>query len=324
MKKTIPIPIMVHAYQRAFHSDIISAKDWTLSSIAVMKTMAMSRIKGSSAFLASSLLVLVSLVCGPSEAFAQTSDLSGEQAQKAEPSYDMLRTLEQVPENQQLGAKDASAEVACSFGGFFHETWSEASQFGQGLKGVPRSAIRPSNLKWELPILAATGVLIAKVDRPAANRIQSNSLRQTAGQWSNVGLGLEIGSAALAYGAGCGRHHSYLRDTGFKALAAMGAAGTVDLALKLSFDRQFPYTPGSTGKFWGGGRSFPSGHSATSFAFAAVIAHRYPKNKWVKWGAYALATGVSLSRYPAKKHYPSDILMGATIGYVSGTYLAEH
>jgi membrane-associated phospholipid phosphatase len=166
--------------------------------------------------------------------------------------------------------------------------------------------------------------MIAKVDRPADNRIQSRSLKQTAGQWSNIGLGLEIGSAALAYGIGCGTHHSYLRDTGFKALAAMGAAGTVDLALKLAFDRQFPYTPGSAGKFWGGGRAFPSGHSATSFAFAAVVAHRYPKNKWVKWGAYALATGVSLSRYPAKKHYPSDILIGATLGYVTGTYLAEH
>src|SRR5258708_6392200 len=71
-------------------------------------------------------------------------------------------------------------------------------------------------------------------------------------------------------------------------------------------------------------RSFPSVHSATSFAFAAVIAQRYPKNKWAKWGAYALATGVSLSRYPAKKHYPSDILIGATLGYVTGTYLAEH
>ncbi len=115
-----------------------------------------------------------------------------------------------------------------------------------------------------------------------------------------------------------------MRDTGFKALAAMGAAGTVDLALKLAFDREFPFKPGSTGKFWGGGRAFPSGHSATSFAFAAVIAHRYPKNKWVKWGAYALAAGGSLSRHPAKRHYPSDILIGATLGYITGTYLGKH
>src|SRR5262249_14991146 len=151
-------------------------------------------------------------------------------------------------------AHEASPDAGCSVRGFFRETWTEASQFGHGLKGIPRGVARPSNLKWELLILGATAMLIAKVDRPADNRIQSKSLQQTAGQWSNVGLGMETGSAALAYGVGCGKHHSYLRDTGFKALAAMGAAGTADLGLKLMFDRQFPYTPGSTGRFWGGYR----------------------------------------------------------------------
>src|SRR5260370_39528645 len=143
-------------------------------------------------------------------------------------------------------AQEPSTDTVCSIRGFAHETWNEASQFGHGLKGVPRSVVRPSNLEWELPILAATGVIIAKVDRPADNRIQSQSLQQTAGQWSNVGLGLELGSAALAYGLGCGKHHSYSRDTGFKALAAMAAAGSTDLTLKLSFDLQFPYTHNST------------------------------------------------------------------------------
>lgn len=212
----------------------------------------------------------------------------------------------------------------CNVSGFGHQTWNEAQQFGHGLKATPRNAVRPGNLVWELPILAVTGVMIAKVDRPAGNRIQSKSLQQTAGLWSNVGLGMELGSGALGYGVGCGNHHVYLRDTGFKALAAMGAAGTVDLGLKLAFNREFPTTPPGAGKFWGGGRSFPSGHSATSFAFAAVVAHRYPHKQWLKWSAYALAAGVSLSRYPAKKHFPSDILMGATLGYLTGTYLGEH
>jgi membrane-associated phospholipid phosphatase len=219
---------------------------------------------------------------------------------------------------------DKTTDTGCSVHSFTHQTLSAASHFGHGLLKVPRAAVRPSNLTWELPILGTTGLLIAKVDRPAADRIQSQSLQQTASLWSNVGLGLEIGSSALAYGVGCGTHQSYLRDAGFTALAGMAAAGTVDLALKLAFNREFPSKPGSTGKFWAGGRSFPSGHSATSFAFAAVVAQRYPKNRWVKWGAYALATGVSLSRYPAKKHFPSDILMGATLGYVTGACMAGH
>jgi len=223
-----------------------------------------------------------------------------------------------------VAAPAQTAENPCNVSGFGHESWNEARQFGSGLKAAPRGMIRPRNLAWELPILAATGVMIAKVDRPADNRIQSISLQQTAGLWSNVGLGIELGSGALAYGVGCGSHQSYLRDTGFKALAAMAAAGALDLGLKLAFDRQFPTTAPGAGKFWGGGRAFPSGHSATSFAFAAVVAHRYPHNPWLKWGAYALATGVSLSRYPAKKHFPSDILMGATLGYVTGAYLGGH
>jgi membrane-associated phospholipid phosphatase len=54
------------------------------------------------------------------------------------------------------------------------------------------------------------------------------------------------------------------------------------------------------------------------------LAHRYPHNRWIKYGSYALATGVSVSRYPAKKHFPSDILVGAPIGYLVGRFVAEH
>ena len=268
------------------------------------------------------LLATAIAVCVPTFALAQTPQLT-EQELVAPSVSDWLLSPNQVPKDQEPPTKPKTSEAICGVPEFSHHTWTEVSHFGQGLKAVPRGAVRPGNLKWELPILAATGILIAKVDKPADNRIQSLSFQQTAGRWSNAGLGIEIGAGALAYIAGCHRHNSYLRDTGFKALAAMGAAGSVDLMLKLAFDRQYPFKTGG-GKFWGGGRSFPSGHSATSFAFAAVVAHRYPHNPWVKWGTYALAAGVSLSRYPAKKHFPSDILVGATLGYLNGAYLGEH
>ena len=218
----------------------------------------------------------------------------------------------------------AAMDGGCGFSATTHEVLTEASQFEHGLKQVPRNAVRPHNLAWELPIAAATGLLIAKVDQPAANRIRSVSLQQQVSRWSNVGLGMEFGAAGVAWALGCAEHKEFTRNTGLTTLAAMAAASGTNLILKLAFDRQFPYTPHSTGEFWGGGRSFPSGHSAASFAFASVIAHRYPHKRWAKWGAYALATGVCLSRYPAKKHFPSDILLGATIGYVTGAYLAGH
>ena len=58
--------------------------------------------------------------------------------------------------------------------------------------------------------------------------------------------------------------------------------------------------------------SFPSGHSAVSFATAAYLQRRYG---WV-WGgpAYALATYVGWGRVFAKKHHWYDVLAGAAIG----------
>lgn len=216
------------------------------------------------------------------------------------------------------------SDKPCGISEFGHDTVTEAGSFGKGIARVPREMVRPKNLAWELPVAAATGLLITKADQPADRRIQSASLERTARRWSNIGWGMEFATGAAAYGAGCHSGDHYLRDTGFKAMAAMGAAGVADLALKMAFNRQFPYANVTTGKFWGGGRSFPSGHSATSFAFASTVAHRYPHKPWVKWGAYALATGVAVSRYPAKKHYLSDILVGSTLGYVTGTYMANH
>jgi membrane-associated phospholipid phosphatase len=174
-----------------------------------------------------------------------------------------------------------------------------------------------------LPIAAATGLLIASSDDHINSHIQSLSFAQAASRGSNIGLGIELGTAGLMYLVGCSGHRSsYVANTGFTALEAMGAANLMTLAVKVGTNRQYAYHTSPHGEFWEGGRSFPSGHAAASFAFASVIAHRYPHKFWLKWGAYGLATGVSLARVGGKKHFASDILVGGALGYVTGTYLA--
>lgn len=60
-----------------------------------------------------------------------------------------------------------------------------------------------------------------------------------------------------------------------------------------------------------GSWSFPSGHSATSFACASALGARYPRRRPILYG---LASLVAFSRVYLGHHYPSDVLSGATIG----------
>lgn len=61
-----------------------------------------------------------------------------------------------------------------------------------------------------------------------------------------------------------------------------------------------------------GGFSFPSGHTASSFAAAYVMFQRLPK----KWGMpiLILALLIGLSRLYVGVHYPTDVLFGMISG----------
>ena len=203
-----------------------------------------------------------------------------------------------------------------------HQVGHGAKSLVQGIGDAPRNAIKPHNLAWELPVAAATGLLIAEADQPASRQITSTSMQNGFNTFSNVGIGLELGSAVLAYGYGCLKHHEGAQATGLLALEGAGGAAAVAYVFKRATNRQRPYQDNGEGEFWEGGTSFASGHAAASFGFASVVAHRSHK-RWVPFAVYGMAAAVSMSRYPAKQHYLSDILVGSTIGYVTGTYLTH-
>lgn len=62
--------------------------------------------------------------------------------------------------------------------------------------------------------------------------------------------------------------------------------------------------------------SFPSGHTASSFAMAVVLYRKLER----KWGitAIVLASLIALSRLYLGAHYPSDILFGMMSGILIG------
>lgn len=57
-----------------------------------------------------------------------------------------------------------------------------------------------------------------------------------------------------------------------------------------------------------------------AWSVAAVIAGEYP-SKWVQAGVYATATGVSLTRVLGQEHFPPDVLVGGTAGWLIGHYV---
>lgn len=67
--------------------------------------------------------------------------------------------------------------------------------------------------------------------------------------------------------------------------------------------------------------SFPSNHTANSFAAATTLNLRYG---WqVGFPAYAVATLVGVSRVEANRHHWNDVIVGALIGSFSGWYFTD-
>ncbi|MGI8784350.1 MAG: phosphatase PAP2 family protein [Acidobacteriota bacterium] len=56
---------------------------------------------------------------------------------------------------------------------------------------------------------------------------------------------------------------------------------------------------------------------------ATVFAHQYSNRPLIRYGSYTWATLVSLSRLTGKNHYPSDVLVRSTIGYLIGRFVAR-
>ena len=138
---------------------------------------------------------------------------------------------------------------------------------------------------------------------------------------------------AVFYVTGLATHGRHAQNTALLAAEALADSQLVTFAIKHATGRLFPSAIpphsglGDTwfqykGSFTNGG-SFPSGHSASAFAVASVISHRYREHRWVPWVAYGAAAALALTRIPDLAHFPSDVFFGSAVGYGIGGLVAQ-
>lgn len=138
------------------------------------------------------------------------------------------------------------------------------------------------------------------------------------GRWEVQGI---IGGCAL--GTGYLMRDRKLIDASLTGLEAYLITGGVVELIKFISGRERPYEEKGNGAFFKGGLSFPSGHSARSFAWAAVFSEYYHDNKIVPLLSYGVATMIAVARLESDRHWASDVFFGSCLGFAIGKGLSH-
>jgi membrane-associated phospholipid phosphatase len=183
--------------------------------------------------------------------------------------------------------------------------------------------VKRHDLKWLAPFVGISASLIATDNRVSNKLTYSKTQLDVSNRFSDIGIGCMYGTMGLLYLDGRLAHQEGRIKTGLLGGEAMADSAILVQALKAIAGRQRPDAHGSKGKFWDGGSSFPSGHTIAAWSAASVLAHRYPHKSWVKIAAYGAASAISAARVTGKKHYPSDVAVGAVLGYLIGSHVSK-
>jgi hypothetical protein len=188
---------------------------------------------------------------------------------------------------------------------------------------------RIEDLNWLVPI-AGLSVGLINADAELSSRISTTgTLARHSGTVSNAGLAVMVGGTSSLYLLGKIRGDDHQQETGILAGEAAVNGLVVAEALKMAFRRERPTDGAGQGRFGqassGLNSSFPSVHAVLAWSAASVLAHEYP-GTMTQILSYGLAGGVSLARVTGRLHFPSDVVVGGTMGWLIGrqVYAAHH
>ncbi|MHA8108886.1 phosphatase PAP2 family protein [Aquirufa sp. A-Brett2-W8] len=168
-------------------------------------------------------------------------------------------------------------------------------------------AEKPSFKKWKTPL--ALGIASGLTYNPFAKQIQTNIVAQ--GHVTPLDDYIQYGPAAIYVGLNMAefKNKEEAFDQAGVFLLGTGIYVATTQGLKALVIEARPDGEENT---------FPSGHTATAFFGATVLAHEFRDThpEFVIAG-YTLATATGALRIANNKHWVTDVLMGSAIGIAS-------
>lgn len=236
-------------------------------------------------------------------------------------------------------AQPASAAVATTTGEPQREaTWrSLPGDFLHDQKDLWTFPVRLAKGHYLVPTAIVVGGTIGLIfadphDTPYFRRHQKNwdDFNDVFDPLITTGEVIALPAGLLA--AGYIRHDGREVNTALLAAEAYGDSVVINLAMKAITRRERPSDVSPNGDysdtFFNGGKSplkgssFPSGHATAVWSVATVVAERYRHRgkPWIPVLSYTLATAISFSRITESAHFPSDVWLGASLGYTIAKY----
>ncbi len=190
----------------------------------------------------------------------------------------------------------------------FHVSLAQNASWGD-LVDDGEALFTTENAWWLLGGVGATFLVYEFEDPEGAVRGLDGSFLDPLFDFGNIWGDIRV-QAPLAVGSwavGSWQDNAKLAQVGYDLTRGLLLTYGVTSAGKLVFQRTRPN---------GDAYSFPSGHTATAFTTAGVLSRHY--GPWGTAAGVSLGVLTALGRMEENKHYASDVVAGATIGWIIG------
>ncbi len=173
---------------------------------------------------------------------------------------------------------------------------------------------------------AAVLVSLSPIDPPLLEQVQegySGGLATYLDATNELGGPRATVPVTALFVASLVTDNARFQDAAFTSLQALAYSAAITSGFKTLLGRFRPEADAGAYRFvpFSGNNSLPSGHTSAAFAIVTPWVLYYPNV--ATYGLFALSAGTAVARIALDKHWPTDVLAGAAIGFLTARWLTR-